>query len=292
MFGNALKHLRYAFEALFLALLLLLFKLLPAKTASDIGGWIGRNIGPKLAASRKARRNLERAIPELDESRKDEVIQGMWENLGRVIAEYPHLKMLSANTEIVGKDQLEAGLNNPKGAIFFGAHFGNWEINAPAILMQYDKSVDVSYRAPNNPWSDALLMKARTMGGRIQAHAKSRAGGKNMMGAIKSGSYLGILIDQKYREGLSLPFFGMEAMTNPFFVQLAQKYGCALHPIRNLRLDGAQFSLTVYEPIEVFDNDGKPRPVEDVIKDAHTLLEGFIREHPEQWLWLHRRWKD
>lgn len=266
---------------------------MPAKWASGLGGLIGRTVGPMLAASRKARRNLENAIPDLEDAQKDKIIQGMWDNLGRVIAEYPHLGTLSLRrTDIDGEDHLKAALENPKGAIFFGAHFGNWEINAPAILTQYDTSVDISYRAPNNPWSDALLMRARSMGGHIKAHSKSRAGGKSMMDTIRNGGQLGILIDQKYREGINVPFFGMDAMTNPFFVQLAQKFGCGLYPIRNLRLDGARFCLSVYDPLVVFNEDGSPRPVEDVIADAHRLIEGFIREHPEQWLWLHRRWKD
>jgi len=292
MKNDPLTYIRYALEAFGLSILLLIFWILPASAASNFGGWIGGTIGPRLAASRKARRNLERALPDLNEQRKDDVIKGMWENLGRVIAEYSHLEALSIDTEIIGREHLESALDNPKGAIFFGAHFGNWEINAPAILTQCDTAVDISYRAPNNPWSDALLMRARTMGGRITAHAKSRQGGKSMMDTIKEGGHLGILIDQKYNQGLSLPFFGVEAMTNPFFVQLAQKYGCALVPIRNTRLDGATFSLSVYEPVEVFETDGSPRAIEDVIAEAHTLLESFIKENPEQWLWLHRRWSD
>lgn len=287
-----LTSLRYGLEAIFLSLILVIFRILPAHAASNFGGWIGRTIGPRLAASRKARRNLERAMPELDEARKDEIIRGMWDNLGRIIAEYPHLEHLSKNTEIIGTEHLEAALKNPKGAIFFGAHFGNWEINAPAILTQYDQAIDITYRAPNNPWSDKLLMNARAMGGRIIGHSKSRKGGKGMIDAIKQGGFLGILIDQKYNEGISVPFFGIEAMTNPFFVQLAQKHGCAVLPIRNTRLEGSKFSLTVYEALGVLTPDDQPRPVEDVIADAHALLEDFIRETPEQWLWLHRRWKD
>lgn len=287
-----LKKIRYALEAAFLSVLLIVFRLLPAHRASDLGGFIGRTTGPRLAASRKARRNIEKALPELDDADVDQTIAGMWDNLGRIIAEYPHLESLSRTTELEGQDYLEAALNNEKGAIFFGAHFGNWEINAPAILTQYDHAVDVSYRPPNNLWVDTLLMNARSLGGRIQGHPKSRKGGKKMMDVIKSGGQLGILIDQKYNQGLSVPFFGMEAMTNPFFVQLAQKYGCALVPIRNTRLDGSSFRLSVFEPLNVFDENGEARAIEDVIKDAHKLLEGFIRERPEQWLWLHRRWKN
>jgi KDO2-lipid IV(A) lauroyltransferase len=274
-----------------LKLLFLFFRILPPETASNIGGAIGRTIGPRLAASRKALRNLQRAMPDMPPERQHEVITGMWSNLGRIMAEYAHLATHARdNTTIENVEYLQMLKDKGQNAIFFGAHFGNWELNAPAVVLQYDADVDVSYRAPNNPWVDKMLMKARSMNGQINGYAKSREGGKSMMGAIKGGSSLGILIDQKYNEGLSVPFFGIEAMTNPFFVQLAQKYKCALVPIRNTRLDGARFRLNIFEPIAVFDEDDKPRPVEDVIKDAHALLEGWIIEHPEQWLWLHRRW--
>ena len=283
-----LTKIRYAFEALGLSLLLLIFKILPAQTASNIGGWIGRSIGPNLAASRKARRNLERALPDLSEARKDEIITGMWDNLGRLIIEYPHLEELSLDhTQIIGEDNMRAGLENPNGAVFFGAHFGNWEINTIAALLQYGEKVDPTYRAPNNPWSDKLLMRARTLNGQLVAHSKSRQGGKSMIESLKNGGRLGILIDQKYNEGLSVPFFGMEAMTNPFFVQLAQKYKCSLVPLCNRRVDGGGFSLTFYPPLDV-----EGRSVDDVIAEAHGLLEEWITEKPDHWLWLHRRWKD
>ncbi|MCB9981803.1 MAG: lysophospholipid acyltransferase family protein [Rhodospirillales bacterium] len=288
-----LKQFRYAGEAFGLAFLFLVFLILPATTASNLGGWLGRNIGPKLAASRKARRNLSRVFPDISEARSDEIITGMWEHLGRVIAEYPHLETLALDhTQIIGQENLQNALNNPNGAIFFGAHLGNWEINGAAVLLQAGQEVALSYRAPNNPWSNKLLMRARTLGGRLPAYSKSRQGGKAMMETVKNGGALGILIDQKYNQGINVPFFGLEAMTNPFFVQLAQKYSCALVPIRNRRLDGANFSLSVYKSLEIFEDDGKPRAIEDVIGDAHALLEEFILETPEQWLWLHRRWKD
>jgi KDO2-lipid IV(A) lauroyltransferase len=286
-----MTKIRYALEAIFLHILFLFFRLLPPKTASNIGGWIGHTIGPRLATSRKALRNLQRALPDMEPARQQEVITDMWEHLGRIIAEYSHLATHARDhTEIENAQRLHDLKANGQNAIFFGAHFGNWELNAPAVVLQCDADVDVSYRAPNNPWVDRLLMKARSMNGRIKGYAKSRQGGKGMMATIKNGGSLGILIDQKYNEGLSVPFFGMEAMTNPFFVQLAQKYKCALVPIRNTRLDGASFRLNIFDPIDVFDDEGKPRPVEDVIGEAHALLESWIIEKPEQWLWLHRRW--
>lgn len=292
MNNDLLKSLRYGLEALGLGIMFVVFRVLPASVASSLGGWLGRSIGPNLAASRKAKRNLARALPELDAAAQDATIAGMWEHLGRLVAEYPHLETLALDqTHILGLENLQGALDNPKGAIFFGAHLGNWEINGAAVLLQCGRPAALSYRAPNNPWVDAMLMRARTLGGQIPAFSKSRQGGKHMIDTVKNGRALGILIDQKYNQGLEVPFFGMAAMTNPFFVQLAQKYGCALVPIRNQRLDGAEFSLTVYEPLKVLDEDGTPRPVEEVIAEAHSLLEKFIRETPEQWLWLHRRWK-
>lgn len=113
-----------------------------------------------------------------------------------------------------------------------------------------------------------------------------------MMETIKQGGILGILIDQKYNQGLNVPFFGHPAMTNPFFVQLAQKYGAPLVPIRGIRLENGGFCLKIYPPVPTLEDNGTPRPIENVIQQAHTLLAGWIREKPEQWLWLHRRWKD
>lgn len=182
MTDDFLKQLRYAGEAFGLAVLFLVFLVLPAETASNLGGWIGRSIGPKLAASRKVRHNLNRVFSDITETCSDEIIAGMWEHLGRVIAEYPHLETLAlGHTQIIGQDNLQNALNNPNGAIFFGAHLGNWEINGAAVLLQAGRKVALSYRAPNNPWSDKLLMRARTLGGRLPAYSKSRQGGKAMI---------------------------------------------------------------------------------------------------------------
>jgi KDO2-lipid IV(A) lauroyltransferase len=284
----AMKAFRYFLEALLLSFALLIFKCMPARMASDVGGWIGRTIGPRLAASRKALRNLERAMPELNVAQRQDAIAGMWNNLGRVMAEYPHLETLArAHTEIVGAERVKEAMASGHGVIFIGGHIGNWEINSIACLMQLGLTVDVSYRAPNNPWVDRLLLRMRSVRGQIKAHAKSRVGGRGIMEHIKDGGAIGILIDQKYREGMEMPFFDMPAKTNPFFAQLALKYNAKILPIRCERLDGAQFRFTIYEPLS---HEGKS--VETLIGEAHALMEGWIRERPAQWLWLHRRWKD
>ena len=135
-----------------------------------------------------------------------------------------------------------------------------------------------------------MLKHARTLNGRLNAIAKSRIAGKEMIQAIKSKRHIGVLLDQKYNEGIPVSFFGRDAMTNPVFVPLCQKYDCPLVPVRNIRLKGTRFEIQLGEPIELFNEDGSSRPAEDVMREINTIMEGWIRECPGQWLWLHRRW--
>ncbi|MGH1455223.1 MAG: lysophospholipid acyltransferase family protein [Alphaproteobacteria bacterium] len=288
-----MKKLRYIFEAVLLYALFFIFKTMSPEMASNIGGWIGKTIGPKLAASRKAKKNITRALPDKTETEKNKIIKDMWENLGRIIAEYPHLETLSLkNTQITYKGDTKLLTQSKTPMIFFGGHIGNWEVNCAATLTQMNRPATLTYRAPNNPFVAKLLDKTRTLNGRLTAYPKSRESGRHLIKTLKNAKSIGILIDQKYAEGLNIPFFGYDAMTNPIFVQLCQKFKCPLIPIRNERLSGCNFRLTIYPPINVMNDDDTTRPIEDVIKESHKLLEEWITERPEQWLWLHRRWKN
>lgn len=281
-----MKQVRYFLEAILLFLLMALFKIMPLDTASNTGGAIGRIIGPRLAASRKALRHLDMAMPGLSDQDKKNIITGMWDNLGRVMAEYPHLKKIGRHrVDIDDKGGVLKLLKSGEPCMMISGHLGNWEIAAATMLMQHNKALDLTYRAPNNPWSDKLLMKARTLGGKIRCYPKSRDGGQEIIKAMRERRYLAILIDQKYNEGMAVPFFGHAAMTNPVFVQLARKFDYPVIPARIERIKGANFKITLHPPLTVTD-----KTPEDVILQAHEHLESWIRQHPEQWLWLHRRW--
>ncbi len=286
-----MKKIRYSFEAILLYVLFAFFRILPPRLASDIGGWIGCLIGPRLAASRKAKRHLALAMPNLSEQQQEQIIQDMWDNLGRVIAEYPHLEIISKKyTETKNTDFMLECIENKTPMILVGGHISNWEINSVATLTHLNHPIDITYRAPNNPWVATLLNNARTLKGRITGYPKSRDSGKKIMQALKNKKSIGILVDQKYNEGLNVPFFNRDAMTNPVFVKLCQKYNAPLIPVRNQRHKGYSFTLTAYPPIPVFEKDGSPRKTEDVIKDVHSLLESWIEDAPEQWIWMHKRW--
>ncbi len=273
-----MKKIRYFLEATPIHFLVLLFKFLPVQTASDLGGFIGRTIGPRLAASRKAIKHVETSLPGTD---AHNIVKGMWDNLGRTIAEYPHLKtIVEQHTEVHG--YLPEGV---KQFVFFSGHLANWEMSATGMMHFFGITPQLIYRAPNNPYLQNILDECRSLQGTISTIPKSSKGARNMMRALQNGESLGILIDQKYNEGIAADFFGQPAMTSPAFVQLAQKFDLPLIPVRPERIKGCQFRITVYPPFET-----KGRTLDDVVSDAHTLLEQWITERPDQWLWLHRRW--
>lgn len=111
------------------------------------------------------------------------------------------------------------------------------------------------------------------------------------MKALKNGHPVAILIDQKYNEGLEIPFFNQPAMTNPIAVQLAQKYNAPLIPIRMQRQPNGEQIINILPPVPTTNKDGTNIPVPDLLQTLHTMMEGWITNDPDQWLWLHRRWK-
>ncbi|MFK7839951.1 MAG: lysophospholipid acyltransferase family protein [Bdellovibrionales bacterium] len=284
-----MKHIRYLLESCLIYGLYFIFKLLPVTIASNIGGWIGRNIGAHLATGRKARRHLIRAIPDLDENRQNATLLGMWDNLGRYMVEYAHLETIARDyTVIENADLLDPYIQGEKSAIFIGAHLANFEVAQASMFLQCSLAIDATYRAPNNPYAHKLLNNVRTLGGKLGSHAKSQAGGRSMMKAVKGGQNVGIMIDQKYNEGINVPFFGHDAMTNPVWVQLAQKYEKDIVPVQVVRDDGVKLRVILHPPLP-FEKD---EAVEAIMLRANTMLEGWIRDNPSQWLWLHKRWKD
>lgn len=283
------RGVRYAIETVFAYLIYGFFWIFPVDIASAIGGFLGRHIGPRLGITKKAYNNLSLAFPEKTMLEKTDIILAMWDNLGRTISEYPHLKTIAKRTEMVDAHILEKARDDKKAAIVVSGHLANWEVFAAAPKQNSALQTHVAYRKPNNPWVDGLLRRARSAG----AHAhipKSRKGALEMARTIKNNKILGILVDQKFNEGIAVPFFGHDAMTMPFPAQLALKYNCPIHIGRAERLKGAHFRFTILPALEIKKTGDKEQDVLTIMTDIHTQLENWITEHPAQWLWLHQRW--
>jgi KDO2-lipid IV(A) lauroyltransferase len=289
------KVIAYLLETLAVRIGLAIFRALPIDTASALGGWLGRGIGPRLGISTVAERNLRRAIPDLTSEKIASIIREMWDNLGRVMAEYPHLHEFhvyadNGRIEVVGAEHADRLRDDGMGGIFFGAHLGNWEI-ASLSATQMGVPLTHIYRAANNPFVDPILQRLRAPVGGTH-HPKGREGARRMVESLREGGHLGMLIDQKLNDGIAVPFFGRDAMTAPAPAQLALKFGCPLVPVRIERLEGARFRITVHPAMEMPASGDRHADVAETMRRVNAILEGWIRERPGQWLWLHRRWPD
>ena len=283
------RKIRYLLETAVVYIFYGFFKVLPVDTASNLGGAIMRTLGPRLAASRKAERHIAFALPELDEQERKTAIQGMWENLGRVFAEYPHLDKLLDRIEVIGGHYLEDVRDSDKGSILVGGHFANWEAYA-VVARKYEMPVHLVYRKPNNMYVDGILQRARFRAGAVSNVPKGADGARQMMRILKNKECIGALIDQKYNKGISVPFFGKGAMTAPAIVQMAMRFDCPIYPVQIERLKGCRFRVTIHPPVKIPELKDPDKAVSQSLLSIHQLFEEWIRQRPGQWLWLHRRW--
>ncbi len=278
-------------EATALLVVMTMFACLPVDWASRVGGFIGRTVGPYLGLSRRAARNLRHAMPENSEAENRRILRGMWDNLCRAIAEYPHLARIAASAsgrvQIVNGDALIERAAASQPSILFGGHLGNWEIGSSTVHRLMGASVLSVYRAANNPWVDRLMRRFHR--GR-RAVPKGADGGRELVRQLRDGGSIALLVDQKQNDGIAVRFFSRDAMTAPAIARLGYRFGCPIIPVRFERLVGARFRCTVMPPIELAATDD---PVQDVLVTMtriNAMLEGWIRARPEQWLWVHSRW--
>ena len=288
-----MRRAGYMIQAATLALFLVFFRMLPVDWASGLGGWIGRTVGPAMGQSRKAARNLARAFPDNSAQANDKIIQGMWDNLGRVIAEYPHLpricaKLEGGRVEIEGIEIIRALGSDGKPGILFGAHLANWEVQ-PFIARHTGLELALIYRAPNNEWVDRLLRRLRDA---PLLFRKGQEGARALYSLLRGGGHVAMLVDQKMNDGIAVPFFGRDAMTAPAIAQFGLRLGCVIVPVRTERLKGARFRITVCPPLDLPDTGDRAADERAVMVRINGMVEDWVRARPEQWLWLHRRWPD
>ncbi len=286
--------LRHRGEALAAGLAFALFGLLPLASASALGGGLARLLGPRLPLSNRARANLRLAMPELSEREIARIVKGMWDNLGRVAAEYPHLRAIrvfakDGPVETRGFEHMDRAVAAGRPMIIFSGHLANWEIGALAAL-EYGVSVIQIYRALNNPLVDRMIAKFRGSPGAFVEKGAEAA--RAAASALKSGRHLTLLADQKLNEGIAVPFFGRPAMTAPLLAALALRFECDLLPARVERKGRARFRLTVHPPLPLPKERDRNAAVAALTAAINQTLEGWIRERPSEWFWLHRRWGD
>jgi KDO2-lipid IV(A) lauroyltransferase len=270
-------------------------------TMANIGAAFMRRIGPLLRENDIARAQLTAAFPEKTPQEIETILRGTWENIGRMGAEFAHLDRLwdfdpdKPNKD--GRIQLDDAdierfrtlLYDGKPALIFAAHLANWEL--PAICAAtYKLDSAVLYRRPNikrlNDW--IAETRAATMGELISTGLEAPM---KISQALERGAHVGMLVDQYYVRGVEVVFFGRKTNANPLIARLAQHFDCPIHGTRIVRLPGNRFRAELTEEIEpARQADGKVDIAGTMQKIMH-VIEGWVREHPEQWLWQHRRWR-
>lgn len=300
---STLRRFLHAAEAAALHAVFVGARAIPVDAASALGGWIARTLGPRLPVSRTGRRNLRRAFPKMGDAEIERILRGVWDNLGRTVAEYPHLLKIwdydpeqptrAGRVEVAGVTEFLALRDDGKPAVIFSAHLGNWEL-LPLAAARYGLKLSVVFRPPNNPHAAELVTRIRAEahgweGGLLPSGVE---GAMAAVGVLERGEHLGMLVDQRFRRGVLVPFFGRPAQTGAVLAKLARRFDCPVHGARVERLGGARFRVSLSPALELPRTDDAEADTEEAMRRVTAMVEAWVRERPEQWLWLHRRWKD
>ena len=293
MFKNILRIARKIFiwpiEAVFLYSFTLIVWVLPPQICSALMGVIFGLIGPLLPIHRRAVFNIGFAMPELSKHQQRKIARAMWLNLGRVSGEYIHIRkiMKSPRIKIRGEEHLD--LLKDKGGFLIGAHIGNWELVTTPVLNK-GFSVNAVYRPLNNSLVEPILRRRHKIYNKV--YEKGIDGARGIAASVKNKEVFAMLVDQKLREGEMLDFFGHKASTPVAHLRFAQKYDLPILMLRSIRTKGCHFIIEI-KPADLSHIE---RTDPDYIAKSGTcinsIIEGWIREYPEQWLWLHRRWPE
>lgn len=266
--------------------------------ASRVAGHVARWIAPLVPESKLALANLKAAFPEKSDAERKAILDGVWASLGRTVVEYVFLDELAdfdphrpgeSHVDVAGIEYFDSLRDDGKPGIIFSAHLANWEILAVAAA-RFGLPVASLFRAPRNSRiaEDLMRERERLMGRLV---ASGRGATFEVGAALDRGEHIGILTDQHHGSGPRVPFFGRDVAANPLVARLARQYDCPVHGARTIRLPGGRYRVGLSPPIEMpRDAEGRIDVTAGTAK-VMSVVEGWVREHPEQWLWLHNRWR-
>ena len=260
-----------------------------------------RKAGPLLKEHRLGRKNLRAAYPEKSDAEIETILGGVWDNLGRVAAEFAHLDEFSiAGFGAPTRDvitytpetaaRFERIMRGGQAMIGFGAHLANWEIPAVGATKMGIKSA-LLFRRPGIPAISNLIVKLRTplMGEMIPTTLDAPV---RLARLLQAGVNIGMLADQHYTRGVEVTFFGRPCLANPLIAVLARQTGAPIHGMRVVRnADGNSFWGEISEEVKPARDAAGNFDVAGTMQAVTSVIEGWAREYPEQWLWLHRRWR-
>jgi Kdo2-lipid IVA lauroyltransferase/acyltransferase len=266
--------------------------------ASDGSARLLRRIGPRLRENRVGYDNLREAFPEKSAAEIEKILRGVWDNLGRVAVEFAHLDRLCGTEGEVwpfveyAPDSLARFMqlrSDGKPALVFAAHLANWELPA-VIAAKNGLDTMVLYRRPNiGAVADAVLdIRQGSMGTLVPTNFDAPV---RLSRALAEGRHVAMLVDQHYVNGAQVTFFGRRCLANPLIAMLARQIDCPIYGTRVVRLGHHRFRAELSDAVPpVRDSDGRVN-IAGTMQAITSVIEGWIREYPDQWLWVHRRWR-
>ncbi len=277
--------------------LLAVFGWLPLRVALFVGSRLGR-CGYYFSGRlrRTGLRNLELAFPELDQAARGRLLRGCFENLGRLLGVFSKFstadpKTLQSIIDCEGLEHLDAARAGGRGIILFTGHVGAWELSSFALsLFGYPLSFLV--RRIDNPKIEALVDSRRERLGNRTIDKRSAA--REMLQIMQEGGTLGILVDLNTldREGIFVDFFGVPASTTFMLAKLAVRTDAAVLPVfAPWNKKRRRFLLKIDEPLSVQRSGDDEEDVRRLTQLFTGVVEKYVRRYPDQWLWIHRRWK-
>ena len=291
-----MKIIKYFFEFISIISLFFIFKIIGLKNASNLGSVLGRFIGPLFRSKEITKQNIKTALGEIDKKEENMIINSMWSNIGRTFAEYVFLKDFKFNRtnfdhmKIKGINYLEKIKKNNETVIFYSCHFANFELMA----MELDKfgiKCAAIYRPLNNFFLNPLMEYLRMKYICPIQIPKGRMGMREIIGKVKDGYSIALMVDQRVSEGPRTPFFNKLAHTTTIPAQLALKYNCKLVPISIERKDGTNFEINIHEPYKIEKTGDDDEDTRNITLKINQTVEKMIIKNPKQWIWSHNRWK-
>jgi len=271
----------------------------PIKTA-NLFGRVSRFIGARLHEDKIGRANLTAAFPEKSPEEIETILAGVWDNIGRVGAEFAHLDHIWEHDPARPEDsrieieprthELFAQLRlDGKPALIFASHLGNWELPALAAVA-HGLDAAILYRRPNIASADRAIerLRAVNMGTLIPA---GRDAPLKLAEALQNGQHVAMLVDQYLTNGVDVTFFGRKTKANPMMARLLRQVECPIHGVRIIRLPGHRFRAELSEEVKPVRDAAGQIDIQGTMQAITSVVEGWIREYPDQWLWLHRRWR-
>ena len=286
-----MKIVKYFFQFLFFIIFFFLFKILGFKISSSIGGKLFEIIGPIFRSKKLIDSNIRKAVPNINSEDLKKTIRLMWNNYGRIFAEYVFIKSfrngkLNSRISIEGQDILEEIKKLNQQVVFISGHFSNFELMA-MHLEKVGIKLTAIYRPLNNIFLNIIMENIRKKY-ICKNQIKKGIGGMKKIIHLKRQNYsTALMIDQRVSEGIKSNFFNNPALTTTIPAQLVKKFKIPVVPIFIERVNKLNFKITVSKPINFTDSDS----IEKITDDLNKVLETMILHKPEQWIWSHNRWK-